>query len=335
MTKKLYLIVLIGILLIFSCQKKDRKVQPLLPSVSGRPGEIIVISDKQIWNSSVGDTLRNIFEIPYDLLPQYEPVFDLIQIDPDGFGKIFMTHRNIIIVNISKSFTKPIIKTGKDLHARSQVVVQIEAPDDSSCKNILSKNKSKIIRIFENAEITRLQEIFKNNLDIKLAELIKKQFNISLIIPKGYEIYKNTGDFLWLQEETGDILQLIIIYKYKYTDKEMLKKENLIQKRNEFVEKYIEGEIPGSYITTETIVQPIFREYTLNNHYAAEIRGLWKMEKGIAMGGPFINITMVDEKNYNVVTVEGLIFAAGHKKRNYTRQIEAIIMSMKPLDGKQ
>jgi len=220
------------------------------------------------------------------------------------------------------------------LHARSQVILQIEATNDSACLNLISQNKNKIIEIFENAERSRLQDIFKNNLDFKLSDLIKKQFNISLLIPKGYEIFKNTEDFLWLQEEIGDILQLILIYKYKYKDPSMLTKDKMIKKRNEFVEKYVEGQIPGSYVTTETIVPPIFKEFKLNEHYAVELRGLWRMEKGIAMGGPFISISMVDEKNYNVVTVEGMVFAAGHKKRNYIRQLEAIIMSMKLLDKK-
>lgn len=332
--KKIGFFYIVIFLITISCKQKQSNVQPLLPSISGRPGEIIVVINKQEWNSVIGDTLRQIFGTPYDLLPQYEPIFDLIQLDHDGFGKIFMTHRNIIFVNISNSYSESTIKVGKDLHARSQVIVQIEAKNTNECINLLSKNKSKIIEVFESAERNRILDVFKNNLDKKLVELVKKQFNIDLIIPKGYEIYKNTGDFLWLQEEIGDILQVILIYKYKYTNESMLKKENLIKKRNEFVEKYVEGEIPGSYVTTETIVPPIFREYMLNKHYTAELRGLWKMEKGISMGGPFINISMVDEKNYNIVTTEGMVFAAGHNKRNYTRQLEAILMSMRPLDGK-
>jgi len=99
------------VLIIFSCkQNQTRQVQPLLPLISGKPGEIIVVIDKYEWNSAIGDTLRKIFEAPYNILPQYEPIFDLIQLDHDGFGKIFMTHRNIIIINISETYSKSTLK---------------------------------------------------------------------------------------------------------------------------------------------------------------------------------------------------------------------------------
>ena len=85
----------------------------------------------------------------------------------------------------------------------------------------------------------------------------------------------------------------------------------------------------GSYMTTEKEFKPKFMEYSLRGkRYVAELRGLWKMEKGISMGGPFVSITTLDEKRNRVVTVEGMVYAAGYDKRNFVRQVEAIVYSL-------
>ena len=59
-----------------------------------------------------------------------------------------------------------------------------------------------------------------------------------------------------------------------------------------------------------------------------ETRGLWKMLDGEAMGGPFVSLTRLDPVNGRVVTAEAFLFAAGQKKRNALRQIEAILYTL-------
>ena len=74
-----------------------------------------------------------------------------------------------------------------------------------------------------------------------------------------------------------------------------------------------------------------FREYTKDNRYYAELRGLWKLENGF-MGGPFISITTLDESRNRVVTAEGFVFAPGKAKRNYLRELEAILQTFKVVE---
>ena len=63
--------------------------------------------------------------------------------------------------------------------------------------------------------------------------------------------------------------------------------------------------------------------------YATEVRGLWKIKNGEAMGGPYVSLTRLDQANGRVVTTETFIFAAGQKKRNALRQSEAILYTLK------
>ena len=68
---------------------------------------------------------------------------------------------------------------------------------------------------------------------------------------------------------------------------------------------------------------------SIGGFYAVETRGLWRLEDGEAMGGPFVSLTRLDQVNGRVVTAEAFLFAAGQKKRNALRQQEAILYTLK------
>ena len=61
---------------------------------------------------------------------------------------------------------------------------------------------------------------------------------------------------------------------------------------------------------------------------ATEIRGLWKIRNGEAMGGPYVSHTRLDQVNGRVVTAEAFLYAAGQKKRTALRQAEAILYTL-------
>ena len=59
-----------------------------------------------------------------------------------------------------------------------------------------------------------------------------------------------------------------------------------------------------------------------------EIRGLWRMENDF-MGGPFISLTCLDEKNNTLITAEGYVFAPQFDKLLYLHEVEAMVKSIK------
>ena len=61
---------------------------------------------------------------------------------------------------------------------------------------------------------------------------------------------------------------------------------------------------------------------------AYEIRGLWKIKNGEAMGGPYVSHTRLDHVNGRIVTAETFLYAAGQKKRTALRQAEAILYTL-------
>jgi hypothetical protein len=58
------------------------------------------------------------------------------------------------------------------------------------------------------------------------------------------------------------------------------------------------------------------------------LRGLWKLENAF-MGGPFINISLLDENRNRVVTVDAFVYAPSLDKRIYVRELEAILNTFK------
>ena len=322
-------IVSILFLYIFLSSCNQGNNEPLKPTPSGAPGDLLLVVNDKIWESAAGDTLRNILASPVDALPQNEPQFDVIQIRHAVFDKNFKTQRNIIVVKVGADQSESKIVVQKGLWARSQLLIGIQATDQQALIDLLEKERENILNLLIDAERKRLMAAYHKSMDKVLTDKLRKDHSIIMTVPVGFTLDVEEEDFLWLTQEYRDIIQSILIYKYPYTDAETFTPAYLTEKRNQITKAHVPGEVEGSYMTTEPLFPPVFSEYALrNNRYAAELKGLWRMEGGLAMGGPFINITQLDEARNTVVSVDAFVFAPGHKKRDLLRQLEAIILTL-------
>jgi hypothetical protein len=81
--------------------------------------------------------------------------------------------------------------------------------------------------------------------------------------------------------------------------------------------------------TEYKVMPPVMRSVMVNDSTSAtEIRGLWKILEGEAMGGPYVSHTRLDQVNGRVITAETFLYAAGQKKRTALRQAEAILYTL-------
>lgn len=124
-----------------------------------------------------------------------------------------------------------------------------------------------------------------------------------------------------------DVQQGILIYDYPYTEDSTFTKSFLLAKRDSLLKKYMPGPTEGSFMTTEHYYEPELKETNQNGQYAVEMRGLFKMENAF-MGGPFMSLTTYDEERGRIVTVEGFVFAPKFDKREYLREVEAVVKSL-------
>jgi hypothetical protein len=327
MKYKNILLFVCSVLIVSSCRQGNLK-NNLLPGASGSPGEVIIVMEKQAWEGSVGDGFKSLLMEDMPGLPQNEPLFNAVNINHSAFTELFKIHKNLIITSISPSVTQAGIKVEYDKWSKPQMVITMMAPNRDLFKSLFNENSQKILGLLYKAERDRLMTNYKTYAEHSLISKVEKRTGVHLNIPKGYYYAMDTNNFIWLSHESSETSQGIFIYSYDYTDSATFTLNSLINKRDEILKKYVGGENPGSHMATELQVFPNFRSFKLSGNYTAELRGLWKVE-GDFMGGPFISITQLDEARNRVVTVEGFVYAPKYNKRNYIRQLEAILYSIK------
>ena len=321
--KRLTILAALATLFFASCNNVRDK---MLPQISGQAGEVVIVIEDQIWKSTT-DTIINILKADVPGLPQSEPMFDVVRIPNSAFTEIFQRHRNIISCRIASDSTAS-IKVAHDLWSTPQTVIQIVAPSAQSLEQLFSDNREKIVGLLLKAEQDRIIKNYSTFPERQVMNKLAKATGVTMTIPKGYTFDMDTNNFVWISHETPEISQGLFVYYYDYTDSLMLTRDSLITMRNRMCKAYVGGPSDGSYMTTVGFEDvTTFRSFNLRGRYTAELRGLWET-RGDFMGGPFVSITQYDEKHGRIVTVDGYVYAGKKDKRNYMRQVEAIMSTM-------
>ena len=304
------------------------RTETLKPKVSGKAGEVILVISERNWSSESGSTLREILTADIDGLPQPEPLFSLVHVIPDQFAKIFNSHRNIIIINIGPENEKDKISVQQDIWSTPQIVINIKARNEEACLELLKKNSKFLVDRINRAEQERILLNYRKFMEAGIVHSLKDNHHISLVIPKGYRLDVDSSNFVWLASETPLSSQGILIYFYPYTDENTFTPEYLVEKRDRFLKKFVPGPSANTWMATEDLLPPSFKEFELDGKYYSELRGLWKLQNGF-MGGPFVSFSTVDELRKRVVTVEGFVYAPSEEKRELLRQVESILFTLK------
>jgi hypothetical protein len=204
-------------------------------------------------------------------------------------------------------------------------------PSYPAIEKLLKEEKDRLVQLLEQAERDRIvQNAMKYEAE-GLRPLIENKFGVSMYLPKGYSMNLDTTDFVWISYETPSTSQGIFVYQYPYTDVNTFTSEYLVEKRNSFLKEFVAGPTPNSYMITESIIPPSFKPLMFKGRYFGQLRGLWDVYSH-PMGGPFISLTTVDEERNRVITVEGYVYAPRFNKRNYLRQVEALLLTLTLID---
>ncbi len=315
--------IVIFVLTLKSCVQDSR-----LPSASGKTGEIVVVIDKDKWETIPGELIKECFQAVYFGLPQPEPSFTLVNVAQSDFSDIFKVHRNIILVEIGKD-KKNAVSKRYNQWSNEQLIVQITADSDSSFAGLFNKTKDELFNLFKVTDRGRVIKQAIEYKDKKISEKLSEDFNLSLAIPVGYtfDVDKKDENFAWISRETNKISQGIFIYCYKYTGRDTFDINSLKAERDSVLKKNVPGPRKGSYMCTVENFPLQLKVLNINNNDVFELRGLWET-KGDFMGGPFLSHTVIDKKNNRVITVEGYVYAPDGDKRNYLQQLEAMIYTL-------
>lgn len=298
----------------------------LMPNISGKAGEVVIVVNKGNWESDPGSALRSVLAIDHPYLPQSEPLFNLVNIPENAFTSIFQSHRNIIILKIVSDLTESKMVIQENVWAAPQIVVTISSPTPQEAAALISRESDKLTNALLQAERNRNIQNAKKYEEKALRAIVTAKFGGSPFFPTGYNMRKQTEDFVWISYETTYTNQGIFIYKYPFTDSTDFIKENLVAKRNEVVGINVPGQLDNTYMTTNMLADQGMRWVKYGKRNFIELRGLWEVQNDF-MGGPFVDHVFLDKEGKNIIVLEAFVYAPRYDKRNYLRQVESIIYS--------
>lgn len=332
---RLLSILLLALIVFTSCSDQNSKRR--LPRHSGESGEVMIVMPDRQWEGVIGDSLRAQLQKHYPQLPQAEPSFSLLQFTPAQMSDMLKHHRNIIEITIgldAEGRNKVVYQ--KDKWSNNQLVFRVYATDEESFYKLLKTEFPKVESIINEKEISRIQSRYKEVGNDGLESKVKESYGISLYLPDDFRLAKDTNNFMWLRRErvkymsntAHDITQGIFIFTYPYSSDSALTEANIMAVRDSVLKMYVPGPKEGTYMTTEYRSPPTTEAIDLNGKYALLTRGLWKTENYF-MGGPFMSLTTTSDDDRSIISVSGFVFAPKFDKREYIREIESILRSVK------
>lgn len=297
-------------------------------NVTGKAGEVIVVIAKENWSGASGEALRNILAADYPMLNQREPAFNLINIPDNAFSSLFQTHRNIILVTLNASDPKSKFVINKDVWAFPQIVVRIQAPSDSAAAAVINENSEMLFNALDQIEKDRIIRNSKKYEAYEVRPVVAEMFGGSPYFSNGYKIKKQTENFIWVAYETSFTLQGILMYTIPYNGEAFPTKEEIIAAQNQVLKENVPGMLPSSYmrISPAPEAEPVMKPYKYKGDNFVEMRGLWDVE-GDFMGGPFVEHIRYAKEPGKLLVIQGFVYAPRFNKRNYLRQVEAIVYS--------
>jgi hypothetical protein len=321
-----YILIALAALCAVSCNhNKTRKA--LLPNISGKPGEIIVVINKGDWEGAPGTVLRDSLACDFPFLPQREPMYDLVNVAPGGFVSMFQVHRNIIIMNISNDVVEPGVLYKNNVWAAPQCVIRINASSADEAVELFKENSVKIKAVLAQAEINRVIANSKKYEERSLAPIVTEMTGGSPHFPSGYKLKKRSDDFIWITYDPQFTQQSILIYKYPVIEgADMMSPENLLKAQSEMLKNNVPGMFENTYMIISPIVEPAVTYKKYGEHEFAEIRGLWEVHNDY-MGGPFVSHAFYTPDGQNMILMQAFVYAPKYDKRGYLKQVESVLYS--------
>ena len=311
---------------------RSGKKSVLTPTSAGSPYEILLVAAEDDFHNGAVDSLYAILTDDVPGIAQSEPSFKVSRITQNNLSKTLRLCRNIIIIKIDPNlYTTSKFKFSRNVYAAPQIIMTIQSPSALKFKNFVTDNRDVITEFFNRAELNRQIELLSQDHQPNFEEQVKKMFGCDMWIPAELDKIMVGRHFLWARCErfVKKVEQDInlVIYSYPYRDTRTFTEEYFIRKRDSVMMANVPGPREGQYMMT-TRPFALVSDEVVHGQYAQLVRGLWNI-KDYDMGGPFVSIARVDEKNQRVVVVEGFVYFPNQPKRNVLKKLEAALYTLR------
>lgn len=326
-TRKIYSLLLL-LLLFASCQR-GKKASTF--GASGTPLSLLVVLPDSLYTKPLKDSIYASFRTPVMVLPQIEPMQDVSFTTESQFTPVFKSMRNIFYVTVDPNhYTRPAVSIVRDKFATGQIIIHAKAESKASVYKLLKVRGEELSRLIYKEEIRRWVAPLEFTYSKKATTLMEESLQVTGNIPNELEYLNKGKDFIWASNMDQKRRLDFVVYTFPYREANTFTLDYLIHKRDSVLRINITGAHPNSYITTEKRVPSIYRTFTHNGAFRAEVRGLWAMENDM-MGGPFVMHAFLDETMKRVIVAEAFVYAPGEKKRNLMLFNEATLYTIRPI----
>ncbi|MDR1757370.1 MAG: DUF4837 family protein [Bacteroidales bacterium] len=293
---------------------------------NGKAGEVLLVIDKDLWDEQDLASIRAPLIAPQPGLNQVEPMFDLLVLNNRDFTSQFQRHRGIVRFDMDKNYGSNSLTLAHDTWANPQVYVYAKGNHPDSLIALYQKHQKEIITELYNNDLKRLQRNAIAHENPVVEQLIETKFGIRLSIPREYVVAREDSNFLWLRFRTIKNDRFVMIYR---TTSSSLCADSVLLCRDRMTRAYIPGAVNGAYpILSRHDGFPIVYEDTLGYKTGLSARGLWESVND-KMGGPFYSFTFIDASRQKTLSVDGFVYAPQENKRDYLREVESIVKSIK------
>lgn len=307
-----------------SCTRRDQQ----LPSSTGRPYEVVLEGDTD-------SIVTKMLTADVAGLPQPEPMFDIINVKRNTHDRTYPNARLRVVVCMTDASRTLRIKRATDVKAQPQTILNLEASSVEELQTRLRLCAPRIIHLLDSVELSHLASVIKPNPE-KQKE-VRQRFGIEMKIHESMTASKKGRDFLWVSNNANTGMQSLLVFKFdrlkgkKKREKGMSSERlplsldhseasGISEKVDSILRQNMPGEEDGMYMTLATIEN---LDEALTTGKVA--RGLWEMH-GDAMGGSYV-MRLFPQQEY-VLVVMGFVYAPEIKKRNLTKQLEAMLTTI-------
>lgn len=322
---------LVAIALLIAACGGSRKKAPLTRA-TGKPGQILVVAPYSIEETPAAQALITVFEHEYPFLPQAEKSFSLTFIGHKEFTHMLKTFRNIIILapDAPDSILNPQepvrMSIAQDQWAAPQHVIYLQAKENAQILNWITTNAQILYPIFANIEQQRLLNDYSRVYNKELQKQWIDKFGVRLFVPPSILSRVEAEGFAWASLETKDISQGLILYSTPLHGPESWSTDSILAQRDALTQIHIPGPNQGTYMTTGHVIPPKGQWVKRGQDSLYYIRGFWEVH-GHPMGGPFVSYSSLNTTGDSIITTCGYVYAPRFKKRDYVRELEAMLQS--------
>lgn len=339
-----------------SCNDEVSKNLQAKATALGKMNEIVVISDEDLWEGNLGDTLTYYFESAYPILPAPEPFFDLrhftpLELQNEKLRRELRVYLVVANLGDTDSPTTEMIRrdlgeskylealenpnvnnsVGIDKWANNQLIIYLYAQNEEALASAIKRSFSAIAkRVNQHDKKQLYQRVYARHENEGLGVKIENEFGIRFKVPGEYVVAleKPEENLLWLRKDDNESTLNIVIQKMDYTDKEQISKAEIKRRRDEFGKGYVSSSEPGSYMVTNDRDLPMY-DYTIdiNGMYALETRGIWEINNDF-LGGPFASYFILSKDQKTLYFIDTFVYAPGKDKRDLCQQLELIVKSI-------